>query len=199
MAERAPAILCLTGPSADLAARITAAVGGAVHGRAGRGSGTVTFDDTVEHIRSLFASGTPIIGLCAAGILIRAVAPLLSDKRAEPPVLAVAEDGSAVVPLLGGHRGANDLAREIAAVCDRPLKMPVVEVPEQDPEAATRAGIEIADPELCTRYVGRIVVNAIREQQFYVLTHPHWKNMIEARMRTILDQTDPVGVQPPAK
>ena len=46
--------------------------------------------------------------------MIRALAPLLGDKRAEPPVLALAEDGSAVVPLLGGHRGANDLARTAA-------------------------------------------------------------------------------------
>jgi cobalt-precorrin 5A hydrolase/precorrin-3B C17-methyltransferase len=34
----------------------------------------------------------------------------------EPPVLAVAEDGSAVVPLLGGLAGVNVMAREIAAV-----------------------------------------------------------------------------------
>ena len=54
--------------------------------------------------------------MCAAGILIRTIAPLLSDKRYEPPVLAVAEDGSAVVPLLGGLQGVNDLARQIAAV-----------------------------------------------------------------------------------
>ena len=55
-------------------------------------------------------------GLFAAGILIRAVAPLLAQKRAEPPVVAVAEDGSSAVPLLGGHRGANALAREIATL-----------------------------------------------------------------------------------
>ena len=36
----------------------------------------------------------PIVGLCAGGILIRAVAPLLADKHDEPPVVAVAEDGS---------------------------------------------------------------------------------------------------------
>ena len=69
-----------------------------------------------EHVAALFAAGTPIVGLCAAGILIRAVAPLLADKRREPPVVAVAEDGSAAVPLLGGHRGANALARAIAAL-----------------------------------------------------------------------------------
>jgi cobalt-precorrin 5A hydrolase/precorrin-3B C17-methyltransferase len=34
----------------------------------------------------------------------------------EPPVIAVAEDGSVIVPLLGGHHGANDLAREIATI-----------------------------------------------------------------------------------
>jgi cobalt-precorrin 5A hydrolase/precorrin-3B C17-methyltransferase len=49
-----------------------------------------------------------------SGILIRTLAPLLNDKRVEPPVIAVAEDGSAVVPLLGGHHGGNALARRIA-------------------------------------------------------------------------------------
>jgi cobalt-precorrin 5A hydrolase / precorrin-3B C17-methyltransferase len=71
------------------------------------------FSDTVSE---LFSQGHPIIGICAAGILIRSLAPLLSDKRAEPPVIAIAEDGSAVVPLLGGLNGANDLARAIAKI-----------------------------------------------------------------------------------
>ena len=113
------AILCLTAAGEALAQRIAAAVGGTVHGREGRTgraeAAPVAFDDTVGHLRALFAADTPIVGVCAAGILIRAVAPLLSDKRAEPPVIAVAEDGSAVVPLLGGHRGANALARAVAA------------------------------------------------------------------------------------
>jgi cobalt-precorrin 5A hydrolase / cobalt-factor III methyltransferase / precorrin-3B C17-methyltransferase len=74
----------------------------------------IAFDAAAPHLAALFAAGTPIIGLCASGILIRAVAPLLSDKRREPPVVAVAEDGSSVVPLLGGHHGANAIARAIA-------------------------------------------------------------------------------------
>jgi precorrin-3B C17-methyltransferase len=40
---------------------------------------------------------------------------VLADKRAEPPVVAVAPDGSAVVPLLGGLTGAEPLAARIAA------------------------------------------------------------------------------------
>jgi cobalt-precorrin 5A hydrolase/precorrin-3B C17-methyltransferase len=47
--------------------------------------------------------------------LIRSLAPYLTHKRDEPPVVAVAADGTAAVPLLGGHNGANALARHIAA------------------------------------------------------------------------------------
>lgn len=72
------------------------------------------YANAADHLRNLFAAGTPIIGLCASGILIRALAPLLADKRGEPPVVAIAEDGSVAVPLLGGHRGAIALARAIA-------------------------------------------------------------------------------------
>jgi cobalt-precorrin 5A hydrolase/precorrin-3B C17-methyltransferase len=69
-------------------------------------------------LRELYQQDTPIIALCAAGIVIRTLAPLLLEKGAEPPVLAVAEDGSAVVPLLGGLGGVNVMAREIAAALD---------------------------------------------------------------------------------
>lgn len=116
MVDPAPVILCLTATAAPLAARLATSLEGVLHGRAGRVDAEVTFAETTAHVRELFAAGVPVIGLCAAGILIRAVAPLLADKRAEPPLLAVAEDGSAVVPLLGGHRGANRLAQRVAAV-----------------------------------------------------------------------------------
>ncbi|RMF34884.1 MAG: precorrin-3B C(17)-methyltransferase, partial [Alphaproteobacteria bacterium] len=109
-----PVFLCLTPRGLALGERLAQAVGGECHGRAGRCEAEVQFDDTLAHIRDLFLAGRPIIGLCAAGILIRAVAPLLADKRAEPPVIALAEDGSAVLPLLGGHGGANALAGRIA-------------------------------------------------------------------------------------
>ncbi|OAE44245.1 precorrin-3B C(17)-methyltransferase [Brucella intermedia] len=85
-------------------------------------SRVASVDDTFVHfgdaIRSLYEEGRPIIALCAAGIVIRALAPLLENKRIEPPVLAVAEDGSAVVPLLGGLSGVNDMARQVAAALE---------------------------------------------------------------------------------
>ena len=57
-----------------------------------------------------------MIGVCAAGILVRAVAPVLTDKRSEPPVIAIPDDGSTVIPLLGGHHGANRMAQQIGEV-----------------------------------------------------------------------------------
>lgn len=118
--DASPIILVLNNAGLETAKRIEAALPGtAIHGLAGRiHEADTLFSETIGHIRMLFSAGHPIIGVCASGILIRALAPLLSDKRAEPPVLAVSEDGASVVPLIGGHHGANDLARQIAATLD---------------------------------------------------------------------------------
>ncbi len=110
-----PVVLCLNRAGAPVALRVAAHLGAPLHGREGRvDRADAFFPDALTHTRDLFAAGIPVIGICAAGILIRAVAPLLSDKTTEPPVVAVSDDGSVVVPLLGGHRGANRLAADIA-------------------------------------------------------------------------------------
>lgn len=110
-----PVVIALNRAGEATAHRIAEAIGAPVHGRQGRvDKALVFFPNALDHVRDLFAAGTPVIGVCASGILIRAVAPLLADKTTEPPVLSVADDGSVVVPLLGGHRGANRLARAIA-------------------------------------------------------------------------------------
>ncbi len=110
-----PIILCLSAGGDSVAKTLAKSHGFAIHGRTGRvKTADVFFDNTLEHIASLFCAGTPIIGLCAAGILIRAVAPHLRDKKTEPAIIAISEDGSSIIPLLGGHDGGNNLAREIA-------------------------------------------------------------------------------------
>jgi cobalt-precorrin 5A hydrolase / precorrin-3B C17-methyltransferase len=88
-----------------------------IHGRRGRvEKADLYFDDTMAHVRGLFEAGQTVVGICAAGILIRAVAPLLKDKTTEPPVLSLSENGASIVPLLGGHNGANRLAAELAEI-----------------------------------------------------------------------------------
>ncbi len=117
MTSTAPAIVILGPGSLATARRIQQRYPDAlIHGLAARVEGAdrqyLEFGAT---LRELYQQNTPIIALCAAGIVIRTLAPLLLEKGAEPPVLAVAEDGSAVVPLLGGLGGVNVMARDIAA------------------------------------------------------------------------------------
>lgn len=76
------------------------------------------FDDTLSTLKELYAEGWTIIGFCASGILVRALAPLAKDKWKDNPVIAVSEDGAVTVPLLGGHRGGNALAETLAMGLD---------------------------------------------------------------------------------
>lgn len=50
---------------------------------------------------------------------------------------------------------------------------------------------------LSAREAGEIVLEAIREERFYVLTHPAWASMVEARMRAIVDGEQPARPTPP--
>jgi cobalt-precorrin 5A hydrolase/precorrin-3B C17-methyltransferase len=104
-----PAIISFVPAARGLAQRLADLTQGEV-----MSCGTTGTHDARTLLPRLFAQGRPIIGLCAAGILIRLLAPHLGDKQAEPPVLAVAADGASIVPLLGGHHGANELARHLA-------------------------------------------------------------------------------------
>ncbi|MGZ9666158.1 precorrin-3B C(17)-methyltransferase [Pseudomonas sp. GNP014] len=117
MTQSTPAIVILGQASLATARRIQQVYPAAqIHGLAGRVEGAdLVYQAFGETLRELYQQDTPIIALCAAGIVIRTLAPLLLEKGAEPAVLAVAEDGSAVVPLLGGLGGVNVMARDIAA------------------------------------------------------------------------------------
>ena len=116
MALNPPAVVILDARQVALARRIAAALPGvAIHGPAAlEGATDVAYERLGPHLAALFRAGTPIVGICAAGIPIRLLGPHLADKGVEPPVLAVSDDGRSVVPLLGGHHGANRLARTLA-------------------------------------------------------------------------------------
>ncbi|KPU59642.1 precorrin-3B C17-methyltransferase [Pseudomonas fluorescens] len=120
MTRPVPAIVILGNGSLATARNIQQLYPGAlIHGLAERVDGADrVYREFGATLRELYQQDIPIIALCAAGIVIRTLAPLLLEKGAEPPVLAVAEDGSAVVPLLGGLGGVNIIAREVAAHLD---------------------------------------------------------------------------------
>ncbi|HNB26637.1 MAG TPA: cobalamin biosynthesis protein, partial [Alphaproteobacteria bacterium] len=111
------AIVALSATGGKLARRIQQILGaGEVLGLASRvADADRTFAVATEVIAQCFRAGRPVIGICASGILIRALGAELGDKRSDPPVLAIAEDGSVVVPLLGGHHQGNRWAATLAA------------------------------------------------------------------------------------
>lgn len=57
------------------------------------------------------------ICVMATGIVVRSIAPLLSDKKTDPCVLVCDQEGQHVISLLSGHLGGgNALATEVAAI-----------------------------------------------------------------------------------
>jgi cobalt-precorrin 5A hydrolase / precorrin-3B C17-methyltransferase len=118
LARPTPIAIVINQLSVPTARRLITSIPGAqLYGLAGRTTDVdVSFTNFGDTVRQLYSEGVPIIGLCAAGILIRTLAPILTDAKTEPPVVVVAADGSAVVPLLGGMTGVNELAERIAAV-----------------------------------------------------------------------------------
>lgn len=107
-------VLCLNDAGLEAAKLICTSLPGAkvwgCEGRIDAQAVDQVFGDTAETLRDLYKQGTPIVALMSTGILMRVLAPLLADKRVEPPVVAVSPDGAFAVPLLGGHRGANRMA-----------------------------------------------------------------------------------------
>jgi cobalt-precorrin 5A hydrolase/precorrin-3B C17-methyltransferase len=58
-----------------------------------------------------------LVLVCAAGIAVRAIAPLLAAKSSDPAVVCVDDGGRWAIALAGGHEGGgNALAREVAAL-----------------------------------------------------------------------------------
>ena len=115
--KQRPIAIFVLGPSAlPLAQKIKAKLGGNIHGPQGLAGCDRHYEKATHKIAYAFGTGSAVIGICAAAVLIRAVADRLQNKAHEAPVIAVAEDGSSVVPLLGGHHGANNLARRVAQI-----------------------------------------------------------------------------------
>ena len=70
--------------------------------------------DLKAHLNKLFKNKKTIVFVGALGILIRLLASSIREKSTEGSVIVVAEDGTAVIPALGGHKGANDLSFKLA-------------------------------------------------------------------------------------
>ena len=68
-------------------------------------------------LREAFHKYDYLVCIMATGIVVRILAPLLVHKTSDPGVVVMDQKGRFAISLLSGHLGgANDLAREMAAL-----------------------------------------------------------------------------------
>lgn len=88
-------------------------------------------------VQAAFGQADRLILICATGIAVRTLAPVLVDKYRDPAVLVLDEQGQFVIPLLSGHEGgANEWGRQVsdllnaqlAVTTAQPYLMPVYTV-----------------------------------------------------------------------
>ncbi|MBP2132753.1 cobalt-precorrin 5A hydrolase [Methanomicrobium sp. W14] len=61
-----------------------------------------------------FGKYKKIVAVMSAGIAVRGISGLLKDKWTDPCVVVVSPDLKFAVPILGGHHGGNELAKEMS-------------------------------------------------------------------------------------
>lgn len=126
-----------------------------------------TFIDSQEKFSSTLAAAWPcydaFICIMASGIVVRALAPLLHDKKTDPCVVVMDEQGHFVISLLSGHLGGgNDLARQVAAISSGQAVITtasdVLDRTALDIWARDH-GLQVADKELFTTAMAHLVNN----------------------------------------
>jgi len=75
-----------------------------------------------EKVQQAFTQGHALILICATGIAVRTLAPVLQSKYDDPPVIVIDEQANFVIPLLSGHEGgANNWAAKVAETLEAQL------------------------------------------------------------------------------
>ncbi|MEM8620055.1 MAG: precorrin-3B C(17)-methyltransferase [Actinomycetota bacterium] len=74
--------------------------------------------DLAATVRAHWEAFDRFVLVGAVGIAVRVIGPLLTSKEQDPVVVTVDDTARYVVPVCGGHRGANDVAVDIAQLLD---------------------------------------------------------------------------------
>ena len=97
----------LTDEGGRLAHRLAAAHPGDIYNK----------ENFKENLREGFQKYDSLVCIMATGIVVRILAPLIVHKTSDPAVVVLDQKGKHAISLLSGHLGgANDLAREMAAI-----------------------------------------------------------------------------------
>ena len=107
-----------------------------------------------EALREAWRTCDAVVAFLAVGAAVRVLAPLLGDKNTDPPLVCVDEALGSAVAVLGGHHGANSLARRLAAVLGcRPVLTTASDVSDVTPLDSYGAdlGFTVANPDRLAR------------------------------------------------
>ncbi|SFL38555.1 cobalt-precorrin 5A hydrolase [Pelosinus propionicus] len=91
-----------------------------VFAKAGRNPmNSISYDLLSKLISDIFSKYDGFLFIMATGIVVRVIAPHISDKRVDPAIVVMGDNGEHVISLLSGHiGGANELAHLIAEISD---------------------------------------------------------------------------------
>ncbi len=123
--------------------------------------GAEAVEYTPEVFSAIFRDKKRIVAIMSMGIVVRKIAPLLKDKWTDPAVVVVSPDLKYAIPVLGGHHGANELAKELLTIGIQPVITTATESVGRDSvEAiAQRSGLQIVNRD-STRSVNAAMLDA---------------------------------------
>jgi cobalt-precorrin 5A hydrolase len=130
------AIICFD-RNRSRAAKIKAAIGGDI----------VLYQQ--DAFKKAFERYDGIVAIMATGIVTRKIAPFLTEKWIDPPVVAVDDHLTYAIPILGGHHGANAIACELYT--KDVVRLPVI-------STATEAN-DVASVETIASALHRTIIN----------------------------------------
>lgn len=81
-----------------------------------------------DAFKRAFEEYDSIIAVMAAGIAVRNIASLVSDKWSDPAVVVVDSGLNFAIPILGGHHGGNEMAQKLSAMGIVPVITTATEV-----------------------------------------------------------------------
>jgi cobalt-precorrin 5A hydrolase len=119
MPQHPPAVYAVTAKGLALGRRLADHLGATLFApaRLADAYGATPFDSLAQLVAATFDARPAHVFVCACGIAVRAIAAHLRDKTRDPAVVCLDDAGRFAVSLLSGHLGgANDLARDLAAL-----------------------------------------------------------------------------------
>ena len=121
------AILTLTENGKILAEKISDKVGGQIFCKG------KDFQSMKDFVAEIFSKFDAIIFICAAGIVVRMIAPHIISKLSDPAVIVIDERGKNCISLLSGHiGGGNNLTLKISqAINSNPVITTATDVEEK--------------------------------------------------------------------